>query len=96
MEKGARMPEDSSERKWIFNWILRDSKKKKRKKEVISGEEMENTPDFEAQRKRLFPLPFLAFSIDVKTHTHTTQQNKTKHQSLQAKLFLFLEDVTFP
>lgn len=36
-----------------------------KKKEVISGEEVENTPDFEAQRKRLFPLPFLAISIDI-------------------------------
>lgn len=37
-----------------------------RKEEVISGEEVVNTPDFEAQRKRLFPLPFLAFSVDKK------------------------------
>lgn len=36
-----------------------------KKKEVISGEEMENTPDFEAQRKRWFPLPFLATSTDI-------------------------------
>lgn len=29
-----------------------------KKKEVISGEEVENTLDFEAQGKKLFPLPF--------------------------------------
>lgn len=37
-----------------------------RKEEVISGEEVVNAPDFEAQRKRLFPLRFLAFSVEKK------------------------------
>lgn len=37
-----------------------------KKEEVISGEEVENNLDFEAQGKRLFPLPFLAFSINEK------------------------------
>lgn len=34
--------------------------------EIILGKEVVNTLDFEAQRKRLFPLPFLAFSVDKK------------------------------
>lgn len=57
--------------------------------EIISGEEVENTLDFEAQRMAFFvffffsPLPFLAFRVD-------------KKQPPQAKLFFFLEDVTSP
>lgn len=40
-----------------------------RKENVISGEDVENTLDFEAQRMKgvlffFFPLPFLAFSVD--------------------------------
>ena len=37
-----------------------------REKNGISGEDMENTLDFEAQRMRcfFFPLLFLAFSVD--------------------------------
>ena len=40
-----------------------------RKENIISGEDVENTLDFEAQRMRVvffffFPLPFLAFSVD--------------------------------
>ena len=40
------------------------------KENVISGEDVENTLDFEAQRMKgvffffFFPLPFLAFSVD--------------------------------
>lgn len=41
-----------------------------KKEEVISGEELENTLDFEAQRKGLFPLLFLAFSVDKKNSLH--------------------------
>lgn len=37
-----------------------------KKEEVISGEEVGDNLDFEAQIKRLFPLPFSAFSIDEK------------------------------
>lgn len=37
-----------------------------KREEVISGEEVGNNLDFEAQGKRLFPLPFFAFSIDEK------------------------------
>lgn len=46
-----------------------------KKEEVISGEEVENNLDFEAQGKGLFPLPFLPFGIDEK-------------QSPQANFFL--------
>lgn len=54
-----------------------------KKEEVISGEELENTLDFEAQRKRLFPLLFLAFSVDKKNSLH------------KQIFFFFLEDLAF-
>lgn len=62
-----------------------------KKKEVISGEEVENTPDFEAQRKVVSSAIFSCQHRHLKhthmhTRIHTTQQNKTK-QPLQAKLF---------
>lgn len=42
-----------------------------KKEEVISGEEVESNLNFEAQGKRLFPLPFLAFSIDEEQPSRT-------------------------
>lgn len=57
-----------------------------RKKEVISGEGVVNTLDFEAQRKRLFPLPFLAFCVDK------TQPPRAKFILLARRCYLPLKE----